>query len=148
MMALAAPLSGALSDRIGTRLPAIVGMLLLASGLLLLSRLGATTPQPNILLGLAVVGLGTGIFISPNNSSLMGAAPKDDQGLAGGVLATSRNVGMVLGVGLAGAVFSTALGTPQAASSLSALSHAVDAGLSVLAAVALVGCLTAAIRRP
>ncbi|MBO9540465.1 MFS transporter [bacterium] len=146
-MALVAPLSGALSDRIGTRLPAVVGMLLLASGLFLLSRLGATTPQANILVGLAVVGLGTGIFISPNNSSLMGAAPKADQGLAGGVLATARNVGMVLGVGLAGAVFSTVLGTPQAASSSVALSRAVDAGLSVLAAVALLGCLTSAIRR-
>ncbi|MNR82940.1 Multidrug resistance protein stp [compost metagenome] len=146
-MALCAPLSGALSDRIGTRLPAAAGMLLLAIGLGILSRLGPTTPHPHILLGLAVLGLGTGIFISPNNCSLMGAAPPEDQGLAGGILATARNVGMVLGVGLTGAVFTSVLSRYPGEDLVLLLPRAVDRSFLMLAGFALLGCVTSAIRR-
>ena len=107
IMMVAAPLSGWLSDRIGTRLPAILGMIILSVGLFLLSRIGPETQQVYIAVSLAVAGLGTGIFISPNSSALMGAAPRARQGIAAGVLALSRNLGMVLGVGLAGAVLTT-----------------------------------------
>ena len=62
-----------------------------------------------MMLALAVIGLGTGAFISPNNSALMGSAPKSRQGIAAGILATARNFGMVLGVGIAGAIFTTTL---------------------------------------
>jgi EmrB/QacA subfamily drug resistance transporter len=109
MMAIFAPLSGILSDRIGSRLPSTVGMATLAFGMVLLSRLGPETPLWGAAVGLGVVGLGTGIFISPNSSALMGGAPRHRQGIAGGILATTRNVGMVLGVGMAGAVFTTQL---------------------------------------
>ncbi|HUI99161.1 MAG TPA: hypothetical protein VLY46_02945, partial [Usitatibacter sp.] len=64
-----------------------------------------------VALALIVTGLGTGIFGSPNNNTLMGAAPRHRQGIAGGVLACARNTGMVLGVGLAAAVFTTVLGS-------------------------------------
>jgi MFS family permease len=108
-MAIIAPISGTLSDRIGTRLPAVIGMAVLSAGLFLLSRLTPETDIITIMLALAVVGLGTGTFISPNNSALMGSAPKNRQGIAAGILATARNFGMVLGVGIAGAIFSTTL---------------------------------------
>jgi EmrB/QacA subfamily drug resistance transporter len=109
VMAIIAPISGTLSDRIGTRLPAVIGMAVLSAGLFLLSRLTPETDIITIMLALAVVGLGTGTFISPNNSALMGSAPKNRQGIAAGILATARNFGMVLGVGIAGAIFSTTL---------------------------------------
>ena len=109
IMAVIAPISGTLSDRIGTRLPTVFGMVILSSGLFLLSRLGAQSEIKAIMIALAVVGLGTGIFISPNNSALMGSAPKSRQGIAAGILATARNLGMVLGVGIAGAIFATTL---------------------------------------
>ena len=112
VMAVIAPISGTLSDRIGTRLPAVLGMLVLSTGLFLLSRLGPESEIITIMVALAVVGLGTGTFISPNNSALMGSAPKNRQGIAAGILATARNFGMVLGVGIAGAIFSTAPGSP------------------------------------
>ncbi|MFM8323157.1 MAG: MFS transporter [Chloroflexota bacterium] len=110
VMAIVAPLSGTLSDRIGARLPAVTGMLLLALGLFLLSGLSLETSTAGIAVRLAVTGLGTGIFISPNTSALMGAAPRGRQGIASGILATSRNVGMVLGVGIAGAIFTSLAG--------------------------------------
>jgi EmrB/QacA subfamily drug resistance transporter len=107
VMAALAPLSGHLSDKIGSRLLSTLGMIILAIGLLLLAGLGPGSSAIEIIGYLAVVGCGTGIFISPNNSSLLGSAPRERLGIASGVLNISRNVGMVLGVGLAGAIFST-----------------------------------------
>jgi MFS family permease len=109
VMAVVAPISGTLSDRIGTRLPAVFGMAVLSAGLFLLSKLDAQSEIKTIMMALAVIGLGTGAFISPNNSALMGSAPKSRQGIAAGILATARNFGMVLGVGIAGAIFITTL---------------------------------------
>jgi EmrB/QacA subfamily drug resistance transporter len=137
VMAIVAPLSGTISDRIGTRIPAMIGMAGLAIGLYLLSGLGATTPPAQIALCLGLAGLGTGVFISPNNSALMGAAPRDRQGIAAGILATSRNFGMVLGVGLAGAVFTTVIaqtGEVQNAALIGAIqtSFLISCGFAIL----------------
>ncbi len=145
MMAVAAPLSGTLSDRIGSRLLSTLGMLILAGGLLLLSRLGPGTPLPYIVLSLAIAGLGTGIFISPNTSALMGAAPRQRQGIASGILATARNMGMVFGVGLAGAIYITLLKAGGAAGA-AAISNAAGAALLAACVVALLGGLTSALR--
>jgi EmrB/QacA subfamily drug resistance transporter len=142
VMAAVAPLSGALSDRIGTRAPAGLGMAALAAGLLLLSRLGPQAPHSQIILALAVAGLGTGAFISPNNSALMGAAPRARQGIAAGVLATARNVGMVLGVGLAGAIFTTVLAHGAPGDPV-ALFDGVQAAFRVAAGFAAAGCALA-----
>jgi MFS family permease len=106
-MAISAPISGALSDKIGSRFLSTSGMVLIGVGLFLLSRLTGSSSNIQILLSLAVTGLGTGIFISPNTSALMGSAPRDRQGIASGILATARNLGMVLGVGMAGAIFTS-----------------------------------------
>jgi EmrB/QacA subfamily drug resistance transporter len=141
IMAIAAPLSGTLSDRIGSRIPSTLGMLLLAAGLFLLSRLGPNTPLNYVAMSLALAGLGTGIFISPNNSALMGAAPRQRQGIAAGVLATARNVGMVLGVGLAGAIYTSVLGNNSGT-----IFRAVDIALLVAVGVALMGSFTSMLR--
>lgn len=108
-MAIAAPISGTISDRIRSSLPSTIGMAILAAGTLLLSLVSQDTPFVSIAAAFCVTGLGTGIFISPNNSALMGSAPANRQGIAAGMMATSRNFGMVLGIGLSGAVFTTAL---------------------------------------
>ena len=146
VMAFAAPLSGTLSDRIGSRLPGTLGMAILAVGLFMLSRLGANSSQGEIVLGLGIVGLGTGMFVSPNSSALMGSAPRNRQGIAAGILATARNVGMVLGVGLAGAIFTTVQSTAAASGANSSLFSGVEAGWLVAAGVAAVGALASAMR--
>ena len=146
VMMVAAPLSGSLSDRVGSRWLAMVGMALLSGGLLLLSRLGLATPLSHVAVGLAVCGLGTGIFIAPNNSALLGAAPRHRQGIASGVLATSRYVGMVLGVGLAGAIFTTMLAEHAEPDSAEALVRAVDRGFLVASVLAALGVFAAAVR--
>lgn len=148
VMAVVAPLSGALSDRIGTRLPGMIGMGILAVGLFSLSRLGPQTPWPLVALSLGVVGLGTGAFISPNNSALMGAAPRNRQGIAAGILATARNLGMVLGVGLAGAIFTTILshGGAETAAQGESLYRAVQASFLAAGGVAILAAIASAAR--
>ncbi len=139
VMAVTAPLSGSLSDRVGSRIPTTLGMSLLAAGLCVLSLMRQTSPLGLTVAGLAICGLGTGLFVAPNNSALMGAAPPTKQGIAAGVLALARNVGMALGIGLTGAIFNTLLG-PSGGADRAILVHAFDvsmvfaSGVAVLAA--------------
>ena len=142
VMAIIAPLSGTLSDRLGTRWPSVVGMGVLALGAALLSGLTATSAVTWIILSLVTVGLGTGIFISPNNSALMGAAPRQRQGIAAGTLATARSFGMVLGAGLSGAIFTTVLAqTPEGG-----LFTGIRISFLAAAGVAALGIFTSAVR--
>jgi EmrB/QacA subfamily drug resistance transporter len=142
MMAIAAPVSGAFSDRIGSRRPGMIGMGVLAVGLLLLSRLDGESGLWLAALGLVVAGSGTGTFISPNTSSLMGAAPTSRQGIASGVLATARNFGMVLGIGLAAAIFTTHL----AMNTTEAFYSGIDQGFLVAAGIAVLGVAVSAVK--
>jgi EmrB/QacA subfamily drug resistance transporter len=142
MMAITAPISGALSDRVGSRIPGMLGMGLLACGLFLLSRLAAESQQWLVILGLMVAGAGTGTFISPNTSALMGAAPRARQGIASGVQAAARNFGMVLGIGLAGAIFTTHL----ANDAVTSFYAGIQQGFLVAAGIALLGMLVSAIK--
>ncbi|HEX5437611.1 MAG TPA: MFS transporter [Gemmatimonadaceae bacterium] len=144
VMVITAPLSGALSDRIGARLLTTLGMAFMGAGLLLLAQLDARSGASAIIVALAVVGLGTGMFTSPNNSALMGAAPGSRQGIAAGIMATARNVGMVLGIGLAGAVFTSVLAHAHAAPG--ALFHATHEAFLAATAAAAGGLLVSALR--
>jgi EmrB/QacA subfamily drug resistance transporter len=103
-MLLVAPLSGAASDRIGTRGLAFSGMVLCSLGLAFMSSLKASASASDVMWRLAVFGAGSGMFQSPNNSSVMGNVPLAHLGVASGVLAAARNVGMALGIAVAGAV--------------------------------------------
>ncbi|TNF33535.1 MAG: DHA2 family efflux MFS transporter permease subunit, partial [Deltaproteobacteria bacterium] len=105
VMALVASPSGRLSDRIGPRGLATLGLALEGLGLLGMVSLDADSAIAWIVVWQLVIGLGTGIFISPNSSALMGAAPQHQQGVAGGVLAVARNFGMAVGVALAATLF-------------------------------------------
>jgi EmrB/QacA subfamily drug resistance transporter len=144
VMAVTASISGSLSDRIGARTPATVGMVLLSAGLLLLSRIDATLPI-GLIVGIQVLmGLGIGLFTSPISSAILGAVPTERRGVANGVLGTARTLGMVLGVGVAGAVYATTLGLAGDAGADGVL-RATGAGLLVGSGVALLGAVAAAL---
>jgi MFS family permease len=146
VMAIVAPFSGTLSDRIGARLLTFSGMGILTVGLLVLSRLGSDSPETLVMAGLAIAGLGNGIFISPNNSTLMGSAPRHRQGIAAGILATARNVGMVLGVGIAGAIFSTVQAQGMSAGVSNAMFSAFSISFLASAGIATLGTLLSLVR--
>lgn len=103
--AVAAPLSGWGTDRLGTRGLMATGLAVESAGLFLVSQLGATSHAGRVALALSLVGLGLGIFAVPNMSLVMGALPRAQQGVAGGMLWMMRTFGVVLGVSLASLVF-------------------------------------------
>lgn len=109
VMAVVAPLSGSLSDRIGSRLPSTLGMAISTGGTVWLSNLGPAASTAEIVSRFMLIGLGIGLFVSPNSSALMGSVPRQRQGIASAVMGGARNVGMVLGVALAGAAFAVTL---------------------------------------
>lgn len=99
-----APASGILSDRIGTRGLAFCGMAITALGLYFMSGLDSSAGAWDVIWRLIVAGAGMGMFQSPINSAVMGSVPPWHLGIASGILAAVRNVGMVLGLAVAGAV--------------------------------------------
>jgi len=104
-LAIVAPISGSLADRFGTRWLAAAGLTISCIGLVLISQLDEHSSVLDIIWRLAVTGFGQALFQSPNNSALMGAAPRELQGSASGFLATGRVFGQTLSIALAGAIF-------------------------------------------
>jgi MFS family permease len=145
VMASITVLSGSLSDRIGSRIPATLGMVILGTGLFLLSRADSATPLPLIVGNLAMIGVGVGMFNSPNSSAVMGAVPSSRRGVAAAILSTARTLGNTLGLGLAGAIFTTALAGREL-SEPTFVVQAVSVGFLTGSALALLGAVTSAAR--
>jgi EmrB/QacA subfamily drug resistance transporter len=102
--AIVAPFSGALSDRIGSRLPASVGIAVMALGLLSLSLLEPGFSPLDLTWRLSLIGLGQGLFMSPNSSAVLGSVPPPRIGTASGTLAQMRIDGQALGIAASGAI--------------------------------------------
>jgi len=94
---LAAPLAGKLSDRVGTARLSSLGLAVQASGLWMLGGLDGQTGYLSLAIALGVVGLGLGVFESPNMSFIMGSIPRSQQGVAGSIASMMRPLGIVLG---------------------------------------------------
>jgi MFS family permease len=110
-MALLSPLSGWLSDRFGSRLLSTLGMGCISLGLLLFSELNGVSSGLDVILRLVVVGVGFGLFSSPNTSAVMGSVRQEKLGVAAGTLGTMRFMGQSIGLALLGAVMATTLPT-------------------------------------
>lgn len=104
-MTLLTPISGALADRYGVRVPTTMGMLVIALGCGGLALMGTAATMVFLVIGLFFVGSGMGIFTPPNNSSVMSSVPRERLGIAGGILNMSRTLGMSLGVALGGLTY-------------------------------------------
>jgi EmrB/QacA subfamily drug resistance transporter len=112
---LTAPAAGRLADRIGPRVPTVVGMLVATAGSLM-AALGHQSSAV-VLVALAVIGIGLGAFIPANNAAIMASAPRQQAGVAGGVLNMTRGLGTALGVAVTGLVFGLVGGHPAGTAS-------------------------------
>jgi hypothetical protein len=103
MLGLVAPVGGALCDRLGARLLTASGMFIcvVALGWLFETMDGSSGSLLPVMLALALFGIGQGLFISPNNSAIMAAAPASLTGEAGGLLNVMRSLGISIGVAAA-----------------------------------------------
>ena len=104
-LGIIAPISGNLSDRFGSRPITVAGLAVLTVGFLAVSSLDAETTTLGYVLRFLPVGLGIGMFQSPNNSAIMGAAPRDRLGIASGMLAVTRTLGQTTGIAVLGALW-------------------------------------------
>jgi len=104
---LIAPISGTLSDRYGSQLIGLVGLGLMIIGCLAISTFGTQVTEWSYILPFSIFGLGFGLFRSPNDSTIMGAVPRERLGIASGLLSLSRTCGVTVGISVIGAIFAT-----------------------------------------
>ena len=154
-MALVAPLSGIASDRFGPRILASAGMAIMALGLMSLTQLPVDFALSDLVWRLVLLGIGQGMFMSPNSSAVLGSVPRPRVGTASGTLAQMRVNGQAVGIALSGAIVATRLpvhlaemggGAPTAAVRSAALAGAIHDAFVVAALVCCVGIVTSLVR--
>jgi len=96
LMAIVSPFSGHLSDRIEPRFLSSLGLGIMSAAILFLSGVTTNTTTHAIVLILVILGLGYGLFSSPNSSAVMGSIPREALGIGSGTLATMRFLGQSL----------------------------------------------------
>ena len=106
-----APVAGRLADRIRPGLIAAGGLALSAACLFGLAALSETTPVAAIIVILAVLGVGVGLFSSPNTTAVMGSVGKRYYGSASAMVAMMRSLGMMMSMGLVLVVFAVIMGS-------------------------------------
>ena len=135
---IAAPIAGRLSDRFPAAILGSIGLAILSVGLLLLACLRADASALDISWRMMFCGLGFGFFQSPNNRSLLSAAPLDRSGAAAGMLAMSRLTGQTLGASLTAVIFRIAWINEEAC----LIVAAAFAGTAAIASLSRLGCHT------
>lgn len=109
-MMVLSPLAGGLSDRVEPRTLASSGMALCALGLGVMALLGPATPLAFVVAGLVLLGVGFGLFSSPNTNAVMSAVQPRQYGVASGFVGTMRLIGQVLSMVVAMLIFAVRLG--------------------------------------
>ena len=133
-LGIVSPISGVLSDRMGSRPISALGLAVTMLGYLGLSTLSTETTAVGFMLRYGLIGIGVGLFQSPNNSAMMGTAPRERLGVASGLLAMTRNLGQTVGIAVLGALWAGlvfgAAGGPVAGGATAAPPAAQAVGLA------------------
>lgn len=120
------PVSGWLSDRIGSNLLSSAGLALMGVSFAALAFLQLGSAPFDIALRLGFLGIGLGLFQTPNNNSLMSSIPHERLGVASSFLSIVRSLGLSIGVALASAIVSARLVAVTGQTSLQNLKGAVS----------------------
>jgi EmrB/QacA subfamily drug resistance transporter len=127
-LAVVAPLSGYLSERLGARLLSSIGLSISCLALFLLSRLTTDVHYLDVLGRLILLGVGMGLFNSPNSSAVFASVPRAQYGVVGGFISMVRNSGQAVGQAVAGAVVVSAIAPVVGSGGLDALRAGVGSG--------------------
>jgi EmrB/QacA subfamily drug resistance transporter len=125
--------AGRVVDRLGAPFMVIVGLIAMAAGAFALSLLPAMFGIAGYIAAIAVLTPGYQLFQAANNTAVMMDVPADQRGVISGMLNLSRNLGLITGASVMGALFALASGT---ADITKALPEAVAAGMGITFAVA------------
>ena len=146
LIILVAPIAGRTSDRIGSRGLMTAGMILVATQLILFSRLSIDSTFWNLLPGLLIGGVGMALTMTPSAAAATRSVPVDKSGVGSAVLNSARQVGGTMGVAIMGAIMASEIGgnpTPEA------FMRGFERALLVAAGIAIVGAVVAyALVRP
>lgn len=112
-MALLAPIAGRLSDRIQPRLLATAGCGIVAVGFLILSQMDINTTARYIVCSLILIGIGVGLFSTPNNNAIMGSVKSGELGVASATMNLARTIGNLIGMSLVNLLVHIYLGEAQ-----------------------------------
>lgn len=116
-MMIISPISGYLSDKYGARILSSVGLLVSAVGLLGMMFITSTTSVAELVIWMLIMGIGSGMFFSPNTSAIMGMVPANKRGVAAGVRTMATNAGNVLSIAISMAIISSSI-SPDAMQAL------------------------------
>jgi MFS family permease len=157
-MLVASPLAGIYADRHGSRGLAALGMLVSATGLACMTTLEVHSPYWQSGLWLLIVGVGSGMFNSPNTAAMMGTVPAHRRGIAAGARTLLQNTGAVLSIAFVLAIVTSSVPRSTLFAVFSGLAKGLSAqrlapfidnmhvALWVLAATSLVGSLVCLLR--
>lgn len=106
-LSVAAPISGRMSGKYGSRYLTLAGPVVYCIALLMFTLFGKNAPMWQIVLASGIMGIGNGLFQSPSNNAIMTSVKKEELGIASGILALSRNMGNILGVAVTITLFET-----------------------------------------
>jgi EmrB/QacA subfamily drug resistance transporter len=140
------PAAGALSDRLGVRRITLTGLVVLGFSTLGFVTFGTDTTFLHFAAVAVPLGLGVGVFQSPNNSAIMGSVPREYGGVGGGLLTMTRLLGQITGVAVMGSLWASRVaaraGGALGGDAASAPPDVQVAGLhdTVLVMVAVVAC--------
>ena len=112
-MVIMSPIAGRLSDKIEPRKLASLGMGIITIGLLIFALITAETSLYMIILGLAIMGTGIGLFSAPNTNAIMGSVERKYFGVASATVSTMRLIGQTLGMGIILVIFAVYIGAAQ-----------------------------------
>lgn len=146
VMGITAPLSGYLSERIKPVFLTTLGLSITSAGLFIMSGIGPETSLLQISSIQALMGLGSGLFQSPNNNSVISSVQREKMGVAGGMNALMRNIGMVTGTAMAVSIFENrrlgfleSILEPTAVQNTSAFIHGFHSAIITGAVIAAIG---------
>ncbi|NLR08813.1 MULTISPECIES: MFS transporter [Lactobacillaceae] len=105
-----APIAGTISDKIGPEILTFVGLILIAISQVGYMLANLATPLWLFMFFVGLVGFGNGVFMAPNNAIVMSSVPMKHLGVAGGVNALAREMGMIVGISVATTVLFSAMG--------------------------------------
>ncbi|KRL93547.1 MFS transporter [Levilactobacillus hammesii] len=143
-----APIAGSISDRIGPEVLTFIGLILISISQVGYMLSSLATPLWLFMFFIGLVGLGNGIFMAPNNSIVMSSVPLRDLGVAGGVNALAREMGMIVGISVATTVLFSAMGHyagHKVTAYLPAHPEIFIAGMHIAFMVSLAICLVASV---
>jgi MFS family permease len=109
MVGLVSPISGTLSDRLGIRRLTLFGLVLIAASYIGFITFDVETTALHYLFIAVPLGIGVGVFNSPNNSAIMGSVPPEYMGIGGGLLTITRLLGQITGVAVLGSIWATSV---------------------------------------